>query len=223
MKIALFIAAFWLLFGATHMALSSLRWRPRLVAALGERAYQGVFSLVAFATFVPLVWLYMQNRHRGPLLWAVSLGDVGLWVVYVLQAFAWMLVVGGLALPSAASLGQSLAGEIPVRGLHRVTRHALFMGTGLFGALHLPVNGFASDVAFWAGFPIFAMIGCWHQDRRKLATGGESFRTWFAETSFFPLASARSWRGLRHIPWWLPVAGTAMATGLRRLHGPLFY
>lgn len=222
MKIAFAIVVFWLLFGASHIGLSSLHWRPRLVAALGERGYQGVFSLVALATFIPLVSLYMRNRHEGPSLWVLPIDEVGLWVIYVLQAVAWTLVVGGLALPSAASLGQSTSGAISVRGLHRVTRHALFMGTALFGALHLPVMGFASDVAFWAGFPVFAVVGCWHQDRRKLATEGEAFRAWFAETSFFPLASTRSWRGLGQIPLWLPVAGALVATGLRWLHGPLF-
>jgi uncharacterized membrane protein len=102
-----------------------------------------------------------------------------------------------------------------------VTRHAVFMGIGLFGALHLPVTGFASDVAFWAGFPLFAWVGCRHQDRRKLATEDDAFRAWFAETSFLPLSNAHSWRGLRDVPFWLPVAGIALAT--RWLHGPLFH
>lgn len=222
MSAALGVAVLWFLFAATHMALSSVRRRPRLVAVLGERGYLGVFSLLAVAIFVPLVSLYLGHRHQGPLLWSLPIGVLGLWTVYALQAVAWTLIVGGLAIPSAASLGQSTSGEIPVRGLHRVTRHALFMGTGLFGVLHLPMNGFASDVAFWAGFPIFAVLGCWHQDRRKLATEGAAFRAWFAQTSFFPLLGRGSWRGLREIPYWLPLTGAATAAALRWLHGPLF-
>ncbi len=221
MKATLVILVLWILFAATHMTLSSLR--PRLVAALGQRGFLSVYSVVAFATFVPLVAVYLRNRHQGPLLWALPLGDAGLWGIYALQAVAWTLVLGGLVVPSPASVGHVHAGWIPVQGLHRVTRHALFMGTGLFGALHLPVTGFASDVAFWAGLPLFAGVGCRHQDRRKLATEDDAFRAWFAETSFVPLASARSWRGLRGVPLWLPVAGVALATLLRWLHGPLFH
>ena len=51
------------------MGLSSLRVRGRLVAALGERGFLGVYTLVAFATFVPLVGFYFSHKHEGPFLW----------------------------------------------------------------------------------------------------------------------------------------------------------
>jgi hypothetical protein len=44
MSATLIIAGWWLLFGGTHMLLSSARVRPRLVDRLGERSFQAVYS-----------------------------------------------------------------------------------------------------------------------------------------------------------------------------------
>jgi uncharacterized membrane protein len=113
-------------------------------------------------------------------------------------------------------------GDTTVRGLHRLTRHPLFMGLGLFGLLHVVPNGFASDVAFFAGFPIFAVLGCRHQDQRKLATGDEAFRRYHAETPFLPFSGRETLRGLRELSP-LALAGGVGATVLLRLfHAQLF-
>jgi uncharacterized membrane protein len=222
MAAALGVALLWIAFAATHMGLASLRLRPRLVAALGERAYLGLYSLVAFATFVPVVWLYMTHRHEGALLWSLSIGPVGLWTIYVLQGIAWVLTVAGLVQPSPVTVGlpEELRPTQP-RGVQRITRHPLFMGVGLFGALHLPVTGFGSDVAFWLGFPLFAVVGCAHQDRRKRATQ-PGYDAWCRATPFLPFAKAGALRGLAELPPLAVVLGVALATGLRWLHGPLF-
>ena len=96
MSIATQIVLLWLLFAATHMTLSSRRLRPRLVAALGERGFLGVYSLVAITVFVALVWRYWAHRHAGALLYTPpALGVAGLWTLYVLQGVAWTLVVAG--------------------------------------------------------------------------------------------------------------------------------
>ena len=64
-----FIGILWLAFAATHMVLSSVQLRPRLISVLGERPYQGLYSTVALLLFVPLVWVYFANKHAGPELW----------------------------------------------------------------------------------------------------------------------------------------------------------
>ncbi len=213
------IVALWLVFAATHMGLSSVRLRPVLVAGLGDRGFLGLYSLAAFLTFVPLVWVYAAHRHEGALLYAFAVPDPLRWLCYALQALAWTLIIGSFVRPSPASLGAPQADAEAIAPPHRMTRHPLFGGVGLFGALHLPFMGFASDVAFWVGFPLFAVVGCWHQDRRKARTEGEAFREWLAQTPFWitPRGSA-----LRDLAIWLPVAGVAVAWGLRWLHGPLF-
>jgi uncharacterized membrane protein len=224
MSIAMQIVLLWLLFAATHMALSSRRWRPRLVASLGEQGFLGAYSLVALVIFVALVWRYWTHRHEGMLLYTPpTLGVAGLWTLYVLQGVAWTLTIAGILSPSPATVGlpeERRAKE--ARGIHRITRHPLFMGVGLFGALHLLVMGFATDVAFWAGFPLFAIAGCAHQDRRKLATEGPEYRAWHEAAPFLPFTGRDTLRGLREIPLLALAIGIATTVVLRWLHGPLF-
>ncbi len=214
------IVLLWVVFAATHMVPSSLRWRPRLVGALGERAFMGLYSVVSLAVFVPLVSIYLDNRHDGPLLWSLSIGPVLRWILYVPMGAAFVLVVGGLVEPNPGSL---VGRDTTVRGIHRITRHPLLMGFGLFGLVHLPWNGFASDVAFFAGFPLFVLIGCAHQDRRKLSTQGEAYRAWHAATPFLPFTGGETLRGLRELRPMSLVLGVLVTIGTRLLHGPLFW
>lgn len=222
MEATAWIIGLWLAFGATHAGLSSLAWRPRLVARLGERGFLGVYSALAFATFVPLCWVYVASRHAGPLLWSVALGAALVWVLYVAMGAAFVLVAAGLLQPTPASLGSS--GDATVRGVHRLTRHPLFMGIGLFGALHLVLLPavFASDAAFFVGFPLFSLLGCWHQDRRKLSSQGPAFRDFVAQTSFLPFLTRGGLQGVRELPPWVIAVGIASTVVLRWLHEPLF-
>ncbi len=216
----LLISLLWVGFALSHMLLASRGLRPRLVRALGEPAFLGLYSAVAFAFFVPLCWIYFTNRHSGPVLWAIPLGTLGLWTLYVLQGVAWIFVVAGLLRPSPATVrAPSTAG---VRGVHRLARHPLFVGLGLFGALHLVSNGTASDVAFFAGFPIFGTLGAWHQDRRKLATGGPRFQKFVESAPFVPFTGRETQRGLRELSRPAIVIGVLLTAVLRWLHGPLF-
>lgn len=217
------IAALWLAFAASHMGLSSQRLRPRLVARLGESGFLGFYSLVAFATFVPLVWFYWESRHAGALLWTLAPGPLLRWALYAGMGVAWVLVVVSLVQPSPVLVGAS--GDTRVRGAHLLTRHPLFMGLALFGALHLALMPavFAADGVFFAGFTLFSVVGAWHQDRRKLVTAGESFRAWHAATPFLPFTGCETLRGLRELPPLGVLAGVLLTLTLRWLHGPLFH
>ncbi len=219
MNAACIVVVLWITFAATHLGLSSRGLRARLCAVLGAAGFQRLYSLVAFATFVPLVWFYFRHKHAGPLLWQVPLGSVGRGALYLAMGLAFVMMAAGLATPSPAALGSRTTA---VRGIHRITRHALFMGLGLFGLLHGAVNGFASDVAFFGGFPLFAWLGCWHQDRRKLASGDPVFRAFHAETPFLPFTGRETGRGLRELPPGVVVAGIALTVLLRWVHPWVF-
>jgi uncharacterized membrane protein len=212
---ALWTAALWILFAGTHMGLSSQRLRPQLVARLGARGFQGAYSLLALAIFVPLVWSYYAHKHAGPYLWnLVKLPGVR-WVGIAAMGAAFVLVVAGLVQPSPASIR---AGKPVVRGVARITRHPLLMGLGLWGVAHLLLAMVhASELAFFGGFPIFAVVGCDHQDKRKLATLGESYRAYVAATPFLPFTSRSFARGLVEMPMPITVAaGIALAWVLRQ-------
>src|SRR2546428_160425 len=68
-KEAFILLFWWALFGGTHLVLSSALVRPKLIATVGERPFLGLYSLVAFATLIPLCWYYAGHKHADPLLW----------------------------------------------------------------------------------------------------------------------------------------------------------
>lgn len=215
---ALAIAGLWALFLGSHVGLSSRRLRPWLVDRLTPGGYLGVYSLLALALFVPLVWIYATNKHAGAFLWYGSTLPGLRTVVYAFMALALTLVVGSFLNPSPASIAP---GSLEPRGMLRITRHPLFMGVGLFGVLHLLVARIhTSDLAFFGGLPLVALIGCWHQDRRKLASEGEPFRRFYEETSFLPFGAGRV-RALIDPPTAL-LLGIVLTVVLRFLHPRLF-
>jgi len=219
MSPALAVLALWVLFGGTHMLLSSTRVRPHLVARLGERPFQGLYSLIALVTFVVLVRYYGAHRHEGALLWALALAPPWRELLYLGNALALVLAAAGVMTPSPATV---LGGPAEPRGVQRLTRHALFMGMALWALMHLAANGFASDVAFFGGFAAFSVIGAWHQDRRKLAGGEPTFAAFHAATPFWPLTGRETLRGLRELSPVAVIIGLGAALGVRLAHPWLF-
>jgi uncharacterized membrane protein len=215
MSIAAEIALLWGAFTATHLGLASVRVEPRLRAKLGDLAFLGLYSVVALAIFIPLVQLYLANRHGGALLWAIPVGVPLRILLYALMTLALVLVAGSLLKPSPAAVAP---GKGDVTGVYRVTRHPLVLGLALLSALHLIPNASANDVAFFGGLVAFAVIGAWHQDARKLHAPPPGFSAFHASTRFFPFTSADALRGLREIPPLVWATGIALAAVARWLH-----
>ena len=209
------IVALWIAFAATHVGLSSLAVRERLVNGLGAAGFQGLYSLIALAIFVPLVWTYFDHKHAGPLLWSIPVGTALRWAIYAAMAVAFVLMVSGLVRPSLASM---VPGSPDPRGAQRITRHPLFMGLGLFGLLHLIPNGNAADVAFFGGFPLFALIGCWHQDQRKLVAGPAEYPAYHAATPFLPFTGGHTLQGVRELGPVVVLGGIGITWIIRYFH-----
>ncbi|MDG2333513.1 MAG: NnrU family protein [Myxococcota bacterium] len=217
------IVCLWLAFGASHILLSSVGLRPRLVGVLGEKGFMGVYSLVSLATFVPLVSVYFAHKHEGMLFWAPGAGPLLFWLISAGMAVAFILLVAGVLTPSPASMGAG-GGESPTeaRGVHLITRHSVFMALGIFGLLHLLVNGYATDIAFFSGFPIFVVIGAVHQDRRKLHPPNSPYRAFYAATPLFPFTGPRTLEGLRGLGWRAPAIGILLTAVVRYFHSAWF-
>ena len=223
MSAAFWIAFWWGMFAGTHMVLSSLPLRRKLIAGLGEKTFIGLYSLVAFATFVPLVWVYFGNRHGGGVIWnfAAAPGVRPLGMVLAVLGIA--IIAGGVLQPSPALVGNKQARG--ARGLTRITRHPLFMGIALWSLSHLLLNGFLTDVLFFGGMLAFSLAGAADQDSRKRATEGERLGQFFAETSFWPFAAIAARRNRliwRELPWVALGIGAAAAVGIYALHPWVF-
>lgn len=213
------ILLLWIAFTATHLGLASTRVEPGLRRRLGDAGFLGLYSVVALAFFVPLVWIYFSNRHAGSWLWVVSVGPVLRAFLYLGITFGLILVVGSLVKPSPAAV---VPGEARAVGVYRITRHPLVLGLAVVWALHLVPNGSSADIAFFGGFLVFSLLAAWHQDRRKLAGGSPEFRRFYEETSFLPFSGRGSLRGVSEIPPWVMVGGFVAAFAIRWLHGSIW-
>src|SRR5262249_47186364 len=120
-------------FVLTHL-ISATRLRTRLVAALGEWPYRGLYSLLAFVTLGAMIWAYI----RGPreLLWA-GWRELPL----VVMPFALILVVTGYRRnPTMVGADALLKSEDPARGMIRITRHPIMWGIMLWAAAHIAAS-----------------------------------------------------------------------------------
>lgn len=186
----------WLAFGGTHTVLSHPPVRDRLVARLGDRGFLGVYSLVAFATFVPLCWSFFANRIATPVPLPLLATIPGIaWLTMVLMFFALCLILLGFSSPNPVStLMGPAAGNAGAVGALRITRHPAFMGVALAGLAHCLVNPAPIDRAFFGGMAIYAVAGCAHQDWRRRRAGGAELAPFFAQTSFLPFVAIVSGR-----------------------------
>lgn len=187
-----------------------------MAGAVGEGAFAALYSMIALAIFVPMVWLYFTHKHAGPALWLLRRGPLLTWTVYGGMGLALVLFVSSFVQPSPAGMAPA---SVTPRGVQHITRHPLVMSFALFALVHLLPNGWASDVAFFGGFVVFALVGAAHQDRRKLATGKPAgYRDFVAATPLVPFTGRNTLRGLRELSPLAVALGLGLAFAIRWFH-----
>lgn len=217
------VGVWWLAFAGSHLALSSLPVRGRLVPRLGERGFQAAYSLVALVTVIGFVGAWWDARHAGPLLWMWrDIAPVS-WAAIALGLLGFAFIFGAIFQPSPAGLAPGA--PLRARGLSRITRHGFFVGVALWGVGHLLVNGWASDLVFFGGLSLFVVLGALHQDHRKRVTDGERLAPFLAETSLVPFAAVLAGRQRvvwGELPWRAIALGLAGGWVLYWFHPQLF-
>jgi len=208
-----------LAFLALH-ALPATPLRAAAVRALGESAYQGLFSLASLAL---LVWMSLEYQ-RAPFegLWP----GLRLVPLAVMPAALVLLVCGALERnPTAAGQGRALKSAEAARGILRVTRHPVMWAIMLWALAHILAVGSLQAVIFFGGLLVLAAAGTTLQDARKAKAFGADWARFAAHTSNVPfLAIARRRNRLvwREIGWARPALGVAAFTLLLYFHGWLF-
>lgn len=103
------------------------------VARLGEQRYKGLFSLVAAAGLVMIIWGY-AIAPRGEQLFAPSIG-------------------ARHAAPLVMTLSFILLAAANMRGrIRRFLRHPMLIGVGLWALVHLLANGHAKATLLFGAF-----------------------------------------------------------------------
>ena len=133
------IAGLVIFFAVHSVSIFNESWRDRMVAQLGERTWQGLYSLLAIAGFVLMVRGYGIARLDPLVLYSPPL---------------WLRHVAMLVLVPVFPL--LLATYLPGR-IQTAARHPMLIATKLWAFAHLLANGMLADVLLFGGFLAWAV------------------------------------------------------------------
>ena len=178
-------------FVGSHFLLSH-PLRGRVVRAVGEAGFQGVYSLVAILTFGWLILAYRKAPLTAPL-WPVG---NALWaVVTAVMLIASILLMGSLIRNPALPTG-GRTGSFPeaARGVFAITRHPMMWSFALWGLCHIAVFPVAKNIVVATAMVILALVGAALQDRKKEQLQPDLWPAWESKTSFLPFAAVAAGR-----------------------------
>jgi uncharacterized membrane protein len=173
-------------FVGSHFLLSH-PLRNRLVRAMGEVGFLGVYSLVAFLTLGWLIVAYLKAPLTAPL-WPVG---NGLWAIAtVVMLIASILLMGSLIRnPALPTGGRPAAFPETARGAFAVTRHPMMWSLALWGLCHIAVFPVAKNIVLAAAIVLLALVGAALQDRKKERLQPDLWPEWESKTSYLPFAA----------------------------------
>jgi len=208
-------------FIATHF-IPSTPLRPGLVAALGEKGYLGLYSLVALATLGWMIWAYVKAPYER--LWVGD--EFKVWALVLMPVALVSIVAGGMTRnPSAVRQEGALASMGEPRGILRITRHPIQWGIALWALLHLVARGDTASVVFFGGFALLAISGSMLIDARKDRVLGVDWQRFASVTSNFPfwaIVQGRNQFRFDEIGWNKVLIGLGAYLVLVFLHPYLF-
>ena len=196
-QMGLFFSA--IAFVGTHFLLSHPLREP-LVRRVGERAFRGIYSLVAIALFASMIWFYgvigdePQLWSPGPAAWIA--GELLMWLGSILLVGSF---VGNPALPG------SRGPKGGPKGVFEITRHPMMWAFALWAAVHLMIVAIPKALVLDGAILLLAGVGAALQDRKKAARMGDAWHEWTAQTAFWPFA-----RGLASPGAFALAAGTVL-------------
>ena len=127
--------------------------RERMIARLGEGPFKGLYSLAALVGFALIMWGFGLARAESG-------------VAYV-PAFGLRHVTEALMLPA---LVLAVASALPYGYIRRFVRHPLLIGTIIWAAAHLLVNGETASVVLFGAFLVWAVVDLVAEARRSRAS-----------------------------------------------------
>ena len=144
----------WFLIGLLgFLGLHSLRiaapaWREARIAAMGDKAWKGIYSLLSIAFFVLMIWGYGQMRQHPVLVWQppLALRHVGMLLVVI----AFVLIV---------------AAYVPNNAIRARLGHPMILGIKTWAFAHLLMSGWLHSMLLFGAFLLWAIFG--YADMRK--------------------------------------------------------
>jgi uncharacterized membrane protein len=144
-----------ILFLATHsVRMFADGWRSRIIAAIGEPKWKGVYSLLSLAGFVLLVWGYGEARLAPMVLYNPPLFT---------RHIAGLLMLLSFILLAAAN--------VPGNAIKAGIGHPMVAGVKVWAFAHLLANGTLADVLLFGSFLAWAIVNFAASRKRDRAAG----------------------------------------------------
>lgn len=173
------------LFIGAHLGVSSTPLRAALVRSIGDRAYLGMYSILAAVTLVYLIIAYNRASH-GDFLWIPTPALRA--VPFILMPIAFTFLLGGFLTRNPTAVGQ----EATVKqvgqgaGLVRITRHPFQWSVVLWSIGHIVANGDIASLLFFGSLGALSLWGSFLIDAKKARTMGSDWTAFAAATSNVP-------------------------------------
>ena len=191
----------WVVFGGTHMVLSSTEMRRVIVRQVGEQRFVLIYASVALLGLVGLftaTWIYGAEGRAGFGLGDNAFARLSLGAV---AGFGAVLLLAGLQVyfksPMVMLRLSRRRGQVektavlrPPVGVERITRHPFFIGIALLTGAHVLLVGTLATAVYFAGFVVLALAGAVLQDRRLRAQFGALYSAYQSETQIWPRFAA---------------------------------
>ena len=193
----------------THFALSHPLRAP-IVRVVGEGAFLGLYSLVAAAC---MVWMIFAFRAAPAADLGGATGEAGWIVSTVLTLPALVLFIGSLwKNPALPNSGATTTIDRAPTGVFAVTRHPMMWGFALWALSHLVLWWSWRTTIVALAVLVLALVGARFQDRKKEALMGNAWASWEAETSYWPRLGMLPRAGI--MLWFMAIAAWLILTWL---------
>lgn len=208
-------------FVGTHFLLSHPLRAP-MVKAMGTAVFQGVYSLVALATFGWIIWAFRAVPAQTP---SYLPGDTAWAVASVAMLLASILLVGSfIGNPALPAPNAMAAASGPARGVYAITRHPMMWSFAIWALVHILLWPTPANHAVATAILMLAIGGSWGQDFKKAKLLGDRWGEWQAKTGFVPFSAQIAGRvgwGAALPAWPVLVGGTALWLAVTWAHAPL--
>ncbi len=130
-----------ILFLGTHsLSIFASGWRDRTATRIGEKAWQGIYSVLAIAGFVLVVWGYGLARQQPVVLYLPPVGVRHLALTLMIPVFPLLL-----------------AAYMPGR-IQKAVGHPMLAAVTLWSFSHLLANGMLADLVLFAPFLLWSIL-----------------------------------------------------------------
>lgn len=214
-------------FAALHLLVAGTKLRDRIVAAIGEQRYLGLFSLSSLTAIAWLAWAYSHAFSSSANAGYWTTPGWLKWSCGGAVLIAMLAIMIGLTTPNPTAVQQEKLLETgdPVRGVLRITRHPFLWGIALWSAAHITANGDRASLVLFSTFLIVSVAGTWSIDHKRRRRYGASWDVFARKTSNIPFAAILAGRNelrIGEIGAWRIAIALAVYVGVVLAHPWLF-